>query len=299
MANGVVKGSGVGDREWREDFKLINDSGVTCMSIAKATGNVAFLGTVTSAGTVDSGGNITISNTAPFLLLSDSTGSAKSLKVKVDANKAQLRETAAADGSFLVMDLANTRLGLAVASPTVPLDVLGNSLFTGDMTVTGNLTPGGVVRTAQKSVHGKWAKIGATAGWAVAAADDLPYLGTCPASQTASTLVVPLTDLKVGSTITAFHLVGSLTSAGNAISMDAALRKCTVASNGTITDASIGAMTQLSVTATVGMQVDNTAKTGLSEVVGASASYYMLLTCTSAASTSAILQAIDLTVTEA
>ena len=294
MANGLVKGSGLGDREWREDFKLIADDGTVMMSVAKATGNVAFNGTVTSAGAVDNNGNLTIANTAPFVLLADSTGSAKQLKVKCDANKAQLRETGGADGSLLVLDLANNRVGVAVASPTVALDVLGNALFTGDMTLTGSL-----VRSAQKCVHGKAAKVGATAGWVVSAADNLPYLGTIPASQTSSTLIVPISGLKVGSTITAFHLVGSLTSAGNAISMDADLRKCTVAANGTITDASIGAMTQLAVTATVGMQVGNTAKTGLTEVVGASASYYVKLTCTSAASTSGILQAVDVTVTEA
>jgi hypothetical protein len=61
--------------------------------------------------------NQTISNTAPSLTLTDTTASAKSLTVAVDANLAQLRESAGASGSLLTLDLANNRVGVKTSSP--------------------------------------------------------------------------------------------------------------------------------------------------------------------------------------
>lgn len=61
--------------------------------------------------------NQTISSTAPSLVLTDTTASAKSLTVAVDANLAQLRESAGASGSLLVLDLANNVMGLGTATP--------------------------------------------------------------------------------------------------------------------------------------------------------------------------------------
>lgn len=143
MANGLISGSGLGQREWREDAVWLGDDGVTeMMRLAKDTGNLAVNGVVTSAGAVDNNGNITITNTAPFLLLSDSTGSAKSLKIKADANKAQLRETAGADGSLLVLDLANNRAGVCNATPSATLDVTGTAAISGALTA-GSLNSSG------------------------------------------------------------------------------------------------------------------------------------------------------------
>ena len=69
-------------------------------------------------------GNITISNTAPTLTLTDTTASAKSLTIAVDANIVSLRESAGASGSLAVLDLANATLQLGSADitnlPTYP-----------------------------------------------------------------------------------------------------------------------------------------------------------------------------------
>lgn len=67
--------------------------------------------------------NQTISSTAPLLILTDTTASAKSLTVAVDANLAQLRESAGASGSLLVLDLANARVGIGTTGPTSPLHI--------------------------------------------------------------------------------------------------------------------------------------------------------------------------------
>lgn len=60
----------------------------------------------------------TISNTAPSLVLTDTTASAKSLTVAVDANVADLRESAGASGSLLALDLANARVSIGTSSPS-------------------------------------------------------------------------------------------------------------------------------------------------------------------------------------
>jgi hypothetical protein len=61
----------------------------------------------------------------PTLSLIDTTASAKSLAIAVDANLAQLRELAGASGSLLVIDLENNRIGIRTASAAVPLHVIG------------------------------------------------------------------------------------------------------------------------------------------------------------------------------
>ncbi len=73
-----------------------------------------------SAGTVlasiDPSGNPTIQNTAPQLVLKDTTTGAKYLLAKVDGNKAYLQEIGGTDGSLITLDLANNRLGLSANS---------------------------------------------------------------------------------------------------------------------------------------------------------------------------------------
>lgn len=154
-----------------------------------------------------------------------------------------------------------------------------------------------LVRASQKTIYPCiGAKAGATAGWVVGAGDNVSLV-TLPASQTGSTLVVPI-PAKVGSTITGFHLVGQIESAGNAVTVDAALRKHTAAA-ADVADASVGAITQLSVTADTIMSSANTEKASLSEVVGADETFYVLITATTGASTDIALQGVAVTVTEA
>lgn len=138
------------------------------------------------------------------------------------------------------------------------------------------------------------AKIGGTAGWAVAAADNLPYMGTLPASQSGSTLVVPIDGLPIGATITGFKINSQIESAGGTVTLDAALRAVTnVAAEPT--DAAIDSITQVSVTADTASAAE---KTGLTEVVTSGKSYYLLITGTTDASTDIILQHCEVYYTE-
>jgi hypothetical protein len=170
---------------------------------------------------------------------------------------------------------------------------------TGNITNSGTVTfTGSVVRAAQKRIISGYSKVGATAGWVVGGgAVNTGLTATCPQSQTASTLVVPVRGLKVGDTITSFHLIGQIESAGGTVTVDADLRKLTAAA-ADVADASVGAITQLSVTADAIMSATNTNKASLTEVVAADETFYVLLTATTGASTDIALQGIAITVTE-
>lgn len=156
-----------------------------------------------------------------------------------------------------------------------------------------NPATGAIIRTGVTKQVATRAKVGGTAGFVVGAADNLPYVATLPASQTASKLVLPLDGLKVGDTITGFRIIAQVESAGGTVTIDADLRAVTnVAAEPT--DASIGTITQVSVTADTAV---SQAKTGLSEVVTSGKSYYIVITATTAASTDIIVQHPELTVT--
>lgn len=151
-----------------------------------------------------------------------------------------------------------------------------------------------VARTGQVYQLSGPAKVGSAAGWVVAGATDL-YEATLPASQTASKLVVPVRGLKVGWTVTAYTVYAQIESAGGAVTLDADLRKLTNAA-GDPTDASIGTITQVSVTADTAV---SSSKTALTEVIAADEWLYLVITATTAASTDIRFLGATLTVTEA
>lgn len=144
------------------------------------------------------------------------------------------------------------------------------------------------------------AKVGGTAGWVVNAATDVSRMATMAASQTAGTLVVPITGLAVGDRITGFHLVGQIESGGNAVTVDAALKKTTAAA-ADIANAAVtgGAMTQVSVTADTQLDRSNAYKELTTpEVVGEGNGYYILITATTLGSTDIDLIGVDVEVQE-
>jgi hypothetical protein len=151
-----------------------------------------------------------------------------------------------------------------------------------------------IIRTGYTRQIGTRAKVGGTSGWVVGAANDLPYVATMAASQTAGTLVIPIDGLHIGDTITGFKINAQIESAGGTVTLDAALRAVTnVAAEPT--DAAIGSITQVSVTADTASAAS---KTGLSTTVTSGKTYYLLVTATTAASTDIILQACEITVTQ-
>lgn len=158
---------------------------------------------------------------------------------------------------------------------------------------------GSVTRLAQVlCLNAAEGKAGATAGWAQPTAH-ASFTNTSvaglPASQTASTWVIPVSGLKVGDIITDFSVQAQIESAGGTVTLDADLRKITnVAANPT--DASLGTITQVAVTADTKVASSKTLATP--EVVAADEAYYILLTGTTAASTDIQLSGCTVTITE-
>lgn len=156
-------------------------------------------------------------------------------------------------------------------------------------------TGSSMTRAGQQRLVSSRAKVGGTSGWVIGAADNLGYMATLPASQSGSTLVIPVNGLKVGDTLTAFSLVGQIESAGGTVTVDADLRKHTAAAADPA-DASVGAITQVSVTADA---IISASKASLTEVVAADETFYILVTATTAGSTDIALMGATVTVTEA
>ncbi len=150
------------------------------------------------------------------------------------------------------------------------------------------------VHESQQRIINTGAKIGTTAGWTIQTNDDLGLIATCQASRAAATLVIPIPGLKVGSKIKAFSVVGQIESAGNTVTLDANLRKHTAAATD-VGDVSVNTITQISVTADA---IISASKTGLTEVVEADETFYVLLTATTTALTDIALQGITITVSE-
>ena len=153
-------------------------------------------------------------------------------------------------------------------------------------------------RAVRKVIPITGAKAGATAGWVVNAGANVS-LSTLPASQTNSTLVIPVScALRVGSRITGFSLIGQVESAGNTATITADLRKLTAAA-ADVADASVGAMSGVaSFTADGILSAANASKTGLTEVVGADETFYILITGTTAAATDIALQGVVINLSE-
>ena len=92
-----------------------------------------------STGVATFSANPVITNAAPSLALTDTTALAKSLTIAVDADVADLRESAGAAGSLLVLDLANNRVGVRTNAPADYLTIFGG---TSNINIGGNIGGG-------------------------------------------------------------------------------------------------------------------------------------------------------------
>jgi hypothetical protein len=184
--------------------------------------------------------------------------------------------------------------------------------ITNARTATGNVTPNTFVNGGMwisntsigiaARLYKRWcitdgAKVGATAGWTVPGSGSDAIVGrlaSLPASQTGSTLIVPIRGAAVGDTIRSWSIVGQLDSAGNTITLDAQLRRLTAVASG-LTDALIGpAMTQISVTAdTLVNQANSSVTLTTAETVADGETFYLLITATTGATCDIKLTAVE------
>lgn len=127
----------------------------------------------------------------------------------------------------------------------------------------------------KNTLHANAWFVGTTAGF-VGKNAGFAYAVTNTASQTA---IFPITGLKDGDVINAFRLIGSVgATTGATTTVDADLRVNTGAAD-VPTDASIGAITQVSKVANYAL---NETKSGLTTVVATNKMYYVLVTVSTA-----------------
>jgi len=116
-------------------------------------------------------------------------------------------------------------------------------------------------------------------------------LVTLAPSATADTWVIPITGLREGQVITKIGISGQAESAGNAFTVDYALRATTAAA-GDCTDAAIQAGTQIGASADT--ELAHTTAVATPHQVIDGESYYMLITCTTAVNTDIQLQHVTI-----
>jgi hypothetical protein len=229
------------------------------------------------------------------------SGTAGSLDIfPATAAKGKLRITAADSAGDTTTSIVNASQSGARTYTIPDAGESASFVFTeGTQTINDAKTFGGtvtytgaVVRTSYTFQTGGFSKVGATAGWVVGAAANL-FEATLPQSQTGSTMVVPVTGLHIGDTITGYGCLAQIESAGGTVTFDTNLRSLTnVAADPT--DASVGSTTQVSVTA------DTAAAPSvgsLADVVAAGERFYILVTSTTAGSTDVRFLGCNITVT--
>lgn len=307
----VVKGLGDGQMQWIAPFQLVDESAAEMLGVS-ATGAVTIAGALTPVGVLGvANGAVTAPGVAFASDLDTGVYRIGANNLGVAAAGAKVLDVSATGlgvvGTALIGDgavgapaigfSADTDNGLyRIGANNVGLSIAGSKVV--DWAAASTTFTGAVVRASQKRLIGSDAKVGATAGWVVNAATNVGRMATCPASQSGSTLVVPLPGLKVGDTITAYGLIGQIESAGGTVTLDASIRSVQAAA-ADLTDAAEGAaMTQLSVTADTAVTSANAEKASQSIVVAADKFYYMLITTTTAGSTDVDLAGVYIVVTE-
>lgn len=161
-----------------------------------------------------------------------------------------------------------------------------DQFFAGPVEFARKVTMGGaLVRTGRQIVIPALnSQVGATAGWAITGVDD--GIVRLPAAQTNATLVVPLTGLHIGDTLTSVSVVGQVESAGGNVTWVLSVRKG-VAAIADFTDEELGTgnVGTLSVDTLITSAGTPLEVTGLAEVLSEGEYLYALLTGTTAAVT--------------
>lgn len=132
-----------------------------------------------------------------------------------------------------------------------------------------------------------FAKVGATAGWTAGTAAADTSLAALPQSQTAATLIIPVTGLKIGDVITGAFLLGEIIATSTGDTLDCALHS-QLGVAGSITDTNLGSMTQYVSASVNDLFTSKNTKILLTEehTIVEGESFYLILTGTTAASNS-------------
>lgn len=171
--------------------------------------------------------------------------------------------------------------------------IQGTLTFNDAVTFSSTVTRAGLQLTISAAGHAKLG--GSGAGWVIDA-DNATPLVTLPASQTSEVLLIPITGLRVGDTITGVGINGQVESAGGNVTLALDVRKVTGAAAG-FSDASLATDNVGTLTADTLLSAANLGVTGLTEVLAAEEIVYVTLTGTTAASTDIEIYSVSVTYT--
>jgi len=162
----------------------------------------------------------------------------------------------------------------------------------------GTFTMSGATKTRTGQVYKFPVRVGnpgatATVGYVKSGADTCML--TLAQNATADTYVIHLTGFKCGDIVTSMGIAGQIESGGNAVTIDYELREMTAVATG-CTDASLQAGTQIAKSADY--LVNDSTDLATPHICGEGEQMYMLITCTTAATTDIELLYVSLTVTE-
>lgn len=257
---------------------FLDQAGNPAMQIVE--GGVSFPGTVSLASSATFTGDVAVTD-ANF-----------SIKDDLDATKiAKLQCAGITTGTTRTYELPNADTTLVGTDATQ--DLTNKTLS--NCTIVDDLVRNGCYYTIPLS---GLAKVGGTAGWVVAPTDNTCMV-TCPAGQTGAKLIVPLLQIRPEkSFVVSFNLLGQIESAGNAVTLNANLRKMTSAA-ADVVDASIDSIDQISVTADTELNVSTSSKLLASPTqVTFYDIFYLVITATTAAATDIALTAVQVQVNE-
>jgi hypothetical protein len=289
--------------------------GLSPAELAFADGVIAGAGAASKALVLDASGNIAMPTGGQFEFSNAAPAAAGSSAADATALTAQVNAVTGADGvKGVALPAAADGLAIYIHNTSATAALLVYPVNGGNDNINGlsedaafTMAPGrGAWFTAASATQ--WhvpdavsglaqisipicgnAKVGATAGWVVTAGTNMCH-ATLPASQTGSTLVVPISGVNVRDVVTAVSTGGQVESAGGNVTLVMSVRKLTNAA-GDNADAEIGTDNVGTLTADTALSAANLGVTlGTAEALAADESLYVLFTGTTAASTD-----IDLT----
>lgn len=244
-------------------------------------------------GVFKAGGN---ANTSRAIYITASSADASTRINITNAVISNAVDTAPLDvgsnASYVTVSNCNITRGVTPTNPAIQFSG-ANSRAIGNFMNGGYVNPAnGVFTNGTPFKVAAGAKVGATAGWVLGGgAVNTGNMATLPASQTASTLIVPIPMLQEGQSITGWYMVGNVTSSGNTVTIDGDLRRLDAASGGP-TDNSYATQSQFTATTNTILSSSNCGKGGSATVWGASRTGYLLVTATTGAACTVTLQHI-------